>query len=159
MILHGPDQGVDVNDRYEHLACFVDDSEASRLALGHARLLRDRLGASRLSIVHVVPPPVYFGVYDPPEQTLPPAMPEWLKDLGTEVPGAEVVFIDSFSAYPPAEAVRWASSQGVDLAVAGSHRGIYERMTLGGFAAYLAYHADCPVLLVPPPVATREDAD
>jgi nucleotide-binding universal stress UspA family protein len=144
-----------MNDRYDHLACFVDDSEASRLALRHARLLRDRLGATRLRIVHVVPPPVYFGVYEPPERTLPPAVPEWLKDLGTEVPGAEVVFVDTFSAYPPAEAVRWASSAGVDLAVAGSHRGIYERMALGGFAAYLAYHATCPVLLIPPPIAGR----
>ena len=103
----------------------------------------------------MVPPPVYFGVYDSPEQTLPPNMPEWLKQLGAETPGAEVVFLDGFSAYPPAEAVRWASAEGVDLVVAGSHRGIYERMALGGFAAYLAYHATCPVLLVPPPVATR----
>lgn len=143
-----------MNDRFEHLACFVDDSEASRKALGEARLMREQLRARRLSIVHVVPPPVYFGVYDPPERTLPPTEPQWLKDLGTEVPGSDVVFIDSFTAYPPAEAVRWASAEGIDLAIAGTHRGIYERMTLGGFAAYLAYHATCPVLLIPPPIAT-----
>lgn len=139
-----------MSERYEHVACFVDESEASREALRHARRLRDQLGAGRLSIVNLAAPPVYFGVYYPPVATAPPETPGWLTNLETEAPGAEVVFIDSFSAYPPAEAVRWASSQGVDLVVAASHRGIFHRMVLGSFAGYLAYHAKCPVTLIPP---------
>ena len=143
--------------RYEHVACFVDDSAASRAALDHAVRLRDQLGAARLSVVHVIPPPVYFGVYYPPEATAPPSSPPWLEELGRAAPGAEVRFIDAFSAYPPAEAVRWASAEAVELIVAGSHRGLYRRITLGGFASHLAYHALCPVVLIPP-TAVGEDA-
>lgn len=59
--------------------------------------------------------------------------------------------------YPPAEAVRWASSQGVDLVVAASHQGIFHRMVLGSFAGYLAYHAKCLVMLIPPSMANAGD--
>ncbi len=145
-----------MSERYEHVGCFVDESPASRAALHHAERLRDQLGAPRLSIVHLIPPRVYFGVIYPPEDTSPPTTPEWLDELGTQVPRAQVVCIDSFSAYPPAEAVRWASSEGVDLAVAARHRGLFERTVLGGFAAYLAYHATCPVTLIPPSIAAHE---
>jgi nucleotide-binding universal stress UspA family protein len=145
-----------VSERYEHVACFVDESEAAREALDHAQRLHDQLGAARLSIVHLIPPPVYFGVYYPPRDTAPPTIPQWLRDLEGEVPGAEVVFIDSFSAYPPAEAVRWAGSESVDLAVAASHRGVFQRMVVGSFAGYLAYHAPCPVVLIPPSMREQE---
>jgi nucleotide-binding universal stress UspA family protein len=41
--------------------------------------------------------------------------------------------------------------------VAAAHRGLVERAMLGGFAAYVAYHAPCPVLLVHPPEADEPD--
>jgi nucleotide-binding universal stress UspA family protein len=138
--------------RYEHIVCFVDDSEASRLALGHARRLMGQLGAGRLSIVHVHPPPEYVGGYSPPEPTTPPEAPAWLEALATDAPGAEIRFVDGSNRYPPAEGVGWALEEGADLIVAGTHRGLYRRLMLGGFAAYLAYHAPCPVTLVPPPI-------
>ena len=52
--------------------------------------------------------------------------------------------------YPPDAVVRWAVKNSVDLIVAGSHRGLVQRMFLGGFATYLAAHAPCSVLLVRP---------
>jgi nucleotide-binding universal stress UspA family protein len=136
---------------YRHIACGVDGSEASQKALAHAVQLRDQLGVERLSILHLIPPTVYFGVYYSPQTTTPPETPDWLSALGAQTPSADIVLIDSFSAYPPAEAVRWAQAEHVDLLVAASHRGIFHRMTVGSFAGYIAYHATCPVMLVPSP--------
>ncbi len=56
-----------MGERVTHIACCVDGSEASKLALEHAVRLRDQLGAQQLDIVHIVPPAVYFGVYYPPQ--------------------------------------------------------------------------------------------
>jgi nucleotide-binding universal stress UspA family protein len=121
--------------------------------------LRDQLGAERLSILYVVPPEVYFAEYYSPDvyyspETIksPEIVPDWLSKLGAQTPGSEVVLIDGASAYPPAEVVRWVRDEHVDLLVAASHRGIFHRMALGGFASYVAYHAECPVVLVPPRV-------
>ena len=136
--------------RYTHIACCVDGSPASKIALSHAIRLRDQIGAERLDIVHIVPPAVYFGIYYPPESTAPPETPAWLTALGTETPHSNVVMIDSFSSYPPAAAIRWAEEEHVDLIVAASHQGTFRRMTVGSFAGYLAYHASCPVMLIPP---------
>jgi nucleotide-binding universal stress UspA family protein len=133
-----------------HIACCVDGSEAAKLALTTAVRLRDQLGAGRLDIIHVVPPAVYFGVYYPPESTAPPETPDWLIQLGQQTPDSRVVMIDSFSSFPPAAAIRWADEEHVDLIVAASHQGAFRRMTVGSFAGYLAYHATCPVMLIPP---------
>ncbi len=124
-------------------------------ALDSAVRLRDQLGADRIDIIHVVPPAVYFGVYYPPESTAPPETPDWLIGLGEQTPDSRVVLIDSFSNYPPAAAIRWANDEHVDLIVAASHQGAFRRMTVGSFAGYLAYHASCPVLLIPPEMRAR----
>jgi nucleotide-binding universal stress UspA family protein len=136
--------------RLEHIACFVDESGAARRGLAEAQRLRGQLHAEQLSVVHLIAPPVYYGVYYPPRDTTPPPAPDWLEPLVAEAPGAQSVVIDSFSSYPPAEAVRWAGEARADLLVAASHRGVFRRLVLGSFASYLAYHAPCPVLLVPP---------
>jgi len=139
-----------MGERVNHIACCVDGSGAAGLALEHAVWLRDQLGGERLDIIHVVPPAVYFGVYYPPESTAPPETPDWLIALGEQTPASKVVMIDSFSNYPPAAVTRWASQEHVDLIVAASHQGTFRRMTVGSFAGYLAYHAPCPVMLIPP---------
>jgi nucleotide-binding universal stress UspA family protein len=139
-----------MGERVSHIACCVDGGDAATLALDTAVRLRDQLGAERLDIVHIAAPPVYFGVYYPPGPTAPPEMPDWLIALGERTPDSSVVMVDSFSNYPPAEAVRWAHDEDVDLIVAASHQGAFRRMTAGSFAGYLAYHATCPVLLIPP---------
>ena len=138
-----------MSERYVHIACGLDGSDASRQALAHAVRLRDQLGAGRLSLVHVVAPPVYFGVYYPPQDMTPPVIPEWLTQIAADIPDADVVLVDSASAYPPAEAARWSRDQEVDLFVVASHRAVFHRMTVGSFASYLAYHASCPVVVVP----------
>jgi len=139
-----------MGERVSHIACCVDGSEAAKRALDKAVALRDQLGAERLDIIHIVPPAVYFGVYYPPESTTPPETPDWLITLGEQTPDSRVVMIDSFSNFPPAAATRWAEEEHVDLIVAASHQGAFRRMTVGSFAGYLAYHATCPVLLIPP---------
>ena len=139
-----------MDERINHIACCVDGSRAAGLALEHAVQLRDQLGAERLDIIHVVPPAVYFGVYYPPESTAPPETPDWLIALGEHTPRSTVVMIDSFSNYPPAAVTRWADQEHVDLVVAASHQGTFRRMTVGSFSGYLAYHATCPVMLIPP---------
>jgi nucleotide-binding universal stress UspA family protein len=144
-----------MGERVTHIACCVDGSEAAVRALDSAVRLRDQLGAARLDIIHVVPPAVYFGVYYPPESTAPPVTPNWLIRLGEQTPDSRAVLIDSFSNYPPAAAIRWANDERVDLIVAASHQGAFRRMTVGSFAGYLAYHASCPVLLIPPEMRAR----
>jgi len=139
-----------MGESVSHIACCVDGSEAAKLALDYAVRLRDQLGADQLDIIHIVPPAVYFGVYYPPEPTTPPDTPEWLIALGEHTPHCNVVMIDSFSNFPPAAAIRWADEEHVDLIVAASHQGAFRRMAVGSFAGYLAYHASCPVLLIPP---------
>lgn len=141
---------------YRHIACGLDGSEASRQALSHAVQLRDQLHADRLRLLHVIPMPVTADSYYPIEQTRStPETPDWLTALANATPGSEIAVIDSMGAYPPSGATVWAREEGVDLLVVATHRGIFHRMTAGSFASYLAYHAPCPVVMVPaqPPPA------
>ncbi len=141
-----------MSTRIDHIACCVDQSEASQRGLHHAARVRDQLGATKLTAVHLIPPPVYVGVYYPPPEPVSHDVPDWLTEMVGGVPGCEIVVIDSVANYPPAEAVAWATDAGVDILVAASHQGFFKRMVMGSFAAYLAYHATCPVMLVPPAV-------
>jgi len=139
-----------VDSPYTHIACCIDDSEASRLALAEARRLRS-LAPGRLSLVHVAqwPPPYVggFGVWLPDPDLLFEGARDWLADQAAAVPEAEAVFLEGS---PAAEACEWAGTAGVDLIVAASHRGLAARMRLGSFAHYLIHHAPCPVLIVRP---------
>jgi nucleotide-binding universal stress UspA family protein len=56
--------------------------------------------------------------------------------------------------YPPAAVCDWAAEADVDLVVAAAHRGLVQRMLLGSFAAYLAHHSPCTILLVRPVTAS-----
>jgi nucleotide-binding universal stress UspA family protein len=60
---------------------------------------------------------------------------------------------------PPKAACHYLAEAGIDLLVAAAHRGLVDRAMLGGFAAYVAYHAPCSVLLVHPPVASEGSGD
>jgi nucleotide-binding universal stress UspA family protein len=136
---------------YRHIACCVDDSEGSRLAVAAARRLR-ALGPGRLSLVHVTGRPLAYdvdasGASRPDPGDITQAAGRWLEGLATEVPGAEAVLLQG----EPARAVcAWASGADVDLLVASAHRGRVERAVRGGFASRLARHAPCQVLLVRP---------
>lgn len=121
-----------------HIACCVDESDASARALAEARRIQSRDGG-RLSLVHVS--------YGPPHHATPPA-PAWLADAAAAGPGDAVVLVNL--GVPAAAICEWAAGARADLIVASAHRGMRERLRLGSFAGHLVRHAPCPVLLVRP---------
>jgi nucleotide-binding universal stress UspA family protein len=123
---------------WKHIACCVDESEASALTLREARRVRDQ-GPGRLTLVHVA-----FG---PPRDAAPPC-PAWLAAAAAEGAGDPVVLTNL--GVPAAAVAEWAAGARVDLIVASAHRGVRERILLGSFAGYLARHAPCSVLLTRP---------
>lgn len=135
---------------YAHIACCVDTSDAARAALAEARGLRS-LSPGKLSVVHTLEWPQAYLAFAagfaqlPPLDALQAGTTAWLKDLaGVD---AEPVLLEG---HPASTCCDWADNEGVDLLVAASHRGIFERALLGSFATFIARHAPCPVLLVPP---------
>jgi nucleotide-binding universal stress UspA family protein len=143
----------------DHIACFIDESDAASRALAQAAALR-ALSGGKLSVVHVVAPPAFLislgGAVggsvpfdDRPEMEVALA---WLANRAGEFEGAEPLLLEG---HPASVACDWARGAGCSLMVAASHRGAVERVFLGSFAGYLAHHAPCSVLLVPPeaPVA------
>jgi len=140
--------------RYDHIACFIDDSDAARTGLAHAAALR-ALGGGRLSVVHVVAPPGYlislatsYGGGTLPDTDLEREAAEmWLAEQAREIEGAEPVLLEG---HPASAAIDWAREAGCDLIVVAAHRGLVERSLLGSFAGHVAHNAPCPVLLVPP---------
>jgi len=148
-----------VESPYTHIACCIDDSEASRVALNEARRLR-ALGPGRLSLVHVVqwPPPYAggFGVWTPDPELLTRGGREWLDEQAAGVPEAEPVLLCGF---PAPEVCEWARTAAVDLIVAAPHRGPAARVALGSFANHLVHYAPCPVLIVRPAGRHAREAD
>lgn len=133
---------------YEHIACCIEDSRGSRRALDEAIRLRG-FGRGRLTLVHVLPPPVVYGesLGPPPQDEVEAVASPWLLEQAAVIEGAESVLL---SGHPASAVCAWALGTRPDLLVAGAHRGHVERLALGSFAGYLAYHAPCPVLLVRP---------
>jgi nucleotide-binding universal stress UspA family protein len=142
-----------VSVTYDHIACFIDDSDAASRALSHAAALRDATGA-RLSVVHVLAPPAFLvslaaGLGGAPvhdTEVEREAAEMWLAEEARSVE-AEAVLLDG---QPAQTACEWAREAGVDVMVAATHRGMVERALLGSFAGHLAHHAPCSVFLVPP---------
>jgi nucleotide-binding universal stress UspA family protein len=137
---------------YGRIACFVEESAASDLALEEALSIREQ-SPGELHVVHVAPRPyaLFVGMYasTPPYGDYVDAAGRWLAGRVADLPGAIPRLLEG---WPPKAACRYVADEGVDLLVAAAHRGLVERAMLGGFAAYVAYHAPCPVLLVHPPV-------
>ena len=134
---------------YEHIACCVEDSPGSRRALEEARRLR-AFGPRQLTIVHVAPSPIVYGesLALPPVDDITNAASTWLNTEFEHVAGAELVLLSS--GHAAGSVCDWAREACPDLLVAGAHRGRLDRLTLGSFAGYVAYHAPCNVLLVRP---------
>ncbi len=139
---------------FDHIACFIDESDAATRALTEAAALRD-LSGGKLSVVHVVAPPSFLVSLgsavggsvpfdDRPEMEVAQA---WLENLAGGFEGAEAVLLEG---HPASTACDWAREAGCSVMVAASHRGAVERVFLGSFAGYVAHHAPCAVLLVPP---------
>jgi nucleotide-binding universal stress UspA family protein len=136
---------------YRHIAACVDDSDASKRALDEAVRLRG-FGPGRLSVVHSMertPMPALVGegaAWYPEDTAYEDRVRSWLDEVAREAGGTPVVL----EGYAAAAVADWASENGVDLLVAAAHRGMVERMLVGSFAAFLAHHAPCSVLLVRP---------
>ncbi|MCU0306897.1 MAG: universal stress protein [Thermoleophilia bacterium] len=135
---------------FPHIACCIDDSSAAAVAIAEARRLRD-LEPGRLTLVHAARWPLGpsggFGGWVPDRERLVSAARDWLAARAAEVPGAETALV---CGHPPAAVCEWAEEARPDLLVVASHRGAVERALLGSFAAFVAHHAPCPVLLVRP---------
>ncbi len=142
-----------VDAPYRHIAVCVDDSPGSDRALDEAVRLR-ALGPGRLSVVHAATWPLGVGAglgYVPDIQPVFDGERTWLEKRVAGLEGAVPVLLIG---HPPLVVPQWATSSGCDLLVASAHRGMFARMALGSFAATLAYHSPCSVLLVrPAPVA------
>jgi nucleotide-binding universal stress UspA family protein len=143
---------------YRTIACFIEESAASDLALEEAVALR-ALSPGELHVVHVAtrPYPLFTGMYGstPPVDDYAATAADWLRGRLEDVPGVTPHLLEG---WPPRAACAFVAREGVDLLVAAAHRGIVERAMLGGFAAYVAYHAPCSVLLVHPPVLAERAA-
>lgn len=137
---------------YATIACFIEEGPACQVVLAEAVGLRAQ-SEGALHVAHVIADPALllsapFAGPAPTVLDVGPAASRWLQATVGEVPGAEPVMLKG---YPPRAACEYALAAGVDLIVAAAHRGIVDRTMLGSFAAYVAYHAPCPVLLVHPP--------
>lgn len=142
---------------YSKIACCISADPASEAVVAEAAALRDQ-GGGELVLVTVagtahasLAGPFSYYVEDP--AILAEEAEKWLTERAAAVPPATAVVLDG---YPPRAVCHWAAENGVDLIVAAAHRGVVERTLLGGFAAYVAYHAPCPVLLVRPPAVPEE---
>lgn len=143
---------------YDRIIACIDDDAASDRALEEAVRLR-ALGPGKLDIVHVAPRPLLlvsgpYGYVASPVDLYSEAQ-RWLRERAAEVPSGSPVMLEG---YPPRATCEYAEQVGADLIVAAAHRGIVSRAMLGGFAAYVAYHAPCAVLLVRPPEETEQES-
>ncbi len=149
---------------FAHIACCVDHSDASMQALDQAVRLHES-GGGRLTVLHVAPWPMAIAghgtAWVPDPALILAGAREWLDGVVASHPDAEGVLLEG---YPPAAACDWAAEAGVDLMVASSSRGLFDRVLLGSFAGYLARNAPCAVLLTrpgaaPEKVGAKEDAE
>lgn len=136
----------------EHIACCIDDSEASEFALAAALRMR-ALAPGRLSLIHVAPPAnVLVGgqtswEIDTDDPLAPPR--RWLGERAGRVPGAEAVLLCGDPTVPVV--AEWVRENGVGLVVAGLHHTRLQRTFLGSFARRLACESPAHVLIARTP--------
>ncbi len=138
-----------MSELFTHVACCIDDSEASGLALAEARRLAGDDG--RLSLVHVTQQPVLYpdpaGVLVPEPESVHEDARRWLDRQAAGVPSAEAVLLEG---HVGTAVCVWAEQQRPDVIVAAAHRGLVDRILLGSFASFLARNSPVNVLLVRP---------
>lgn len=144
-------EDVTMDAPYRHIACCLDDSEASNRALEEARRLR-ALGSGRLTLLHVVEFPLPYatglGGWIPDPAELMDVARRWMADVAEDVPEADAVVLEG---HPAGETCDWAEANEADLLVCAGHRNLAARITLGSFAHHLVSHAPCAVLVLRPP--------
>ena len=148
-----------------HIACCIDDSPASEVALGYTRELVAATGA-RFTLVHAGPFPLLVdevnGRTVVRREDLNAAARAWLERRARDEPGAAGAFVQGVAGPALCE---WAADAGVDLLVTGGGNGRLRGLLLGSVSRHLVDHAPCPVLVVrrpqarPAPRAAAEDAE
>jgi len=148
---------------YRHVACCVEGSLAHNAVIeAGIRFLDSEHGT--LTLVHAVtqpiammatPAPDISGLFESSEHWLNALVHETQQELHTAGSGAKVDGV-LLEGHPGISVVGWAKRSDVDLVVAASHRGHFDRALLGSFATYIAYHSPCDVHLVRPDMSTAE---
>jgi nucleotide-binding universal stress UspA family protein len=147
----------------QRILCPIDFSETSRHALEHALAIAKWYDSSltALHVIHVVlpPPPVLFPAYPvsapltaTDRLTLEQRMRSWLEPANQGGLQTEVVIAEGNVA---SCIVEQATASPADLIVIGTH-GLegFDRLMLGSVAEKVLRKATCPVMTVPPALAT-----
>ncbi len=149
---------------YRHVACCIEGSMAHKAVIAAgARMLDD---AGTLTLLHVVTQPIAMMATPTPDISgLFDSAESWLRDVVTETQNqlraaGSQAHVDGvlLEGHPGIWVVSWSRDSDVDLVVAASHRGHFDRALLGSFATYVAYHSPCDVHLVRPEVVDAEAA-
>jgi nucleotide-binding universal stress UspA family protein len=145
------------------ILCPIDFSEISRHALDHAVAIAKWYDSvlTALYVIHVVPPPppVLFPTFplsspatEADRQALESRLQAWLAPAGEDRVRTEAVVTEGNIAPSILEE---ATALPADLIVVGTHGlGGFDRLMLGSVAEKVLRKATCPVMTVPPVVAT-----
>jgi nucleotide-binding universal stress UspA family protein len=148
---------------YRHVACCVEGSLAHKAVIAAGmRMLADE--DATLTLLHVVTQPIAMMATPAPDISgLFESAEHWLKDVVNETQAAlraagSKATVDGvlLEGHPGISVVSWTKDADVDLVVAASHRGHFDRALLGSFATYVAYHSPCDVHLVRPEMVANE---
>ncbi|MXY26186.1 MAG: universal stress protein [Acidobacteria bacterium] len=131
----------------------TDFSETAQHALDYARDLAQTFGAE-VHLLHVVPDPVAQGwAGEATGMVIPDLLRTWEADSDQRLQdiAIEGVTIERVTAvgHDFVEILKYASGNGIDLIVMGTHgRGAVKHMLLGSVAEKVVRKAPCPVLTV-----------
>lgn len=135
----------------------TDFSATSNVALGHAKALAGKFGAT-LHLIHILPDPhaqawsiEAAGIpVDEMQTRWAQEARERLAEMLTDEERQSLhAVVETRVGHPFVEIIRYAKSHDVDLIVLGTHgRGAVEHMLLGSVAEKVVRKAPCPVLTV-----------
>ena len=131
----------------------IDFSETAEHALGYARDLALQFGGE-IHLLHVVPDPVAQGwAGEATGMVVPDLLRTWEADSVKRLAEIAIdgVTVERVTAvgHDFVEILQYASANGIDLIVMGTHgRGAVKHMLLGSVAEKVVRKASCPVLTV-----------
>lgn len=131
----------------------VDFSDASKMAVGHAKELALTYGA-QITLLHAVEEVMYPSAYgmemaDVPGPEVIDRVEESLADMAREEIGYEHVTVDSVIGYAPSTILDYTEENDVDLIVIATHgRSGLERLLLGSVTERVVRRVSVPVFVV-----------
>ncbi len=148
---------------YRHVACCVEGSLAHKAVIDAGIRFLDA-DHGTLTLVHAVTQPIAMMATPAPDISgLFESAEHWLHDCVRETQeelqkSGSTATVDGvlLEGHPGISVVEWAKRSDVDLVVAASHRGHFDRALLGSFATYIAYHSPCDVHLVRPDMSAAQ---